>query len=150
MPIHLHLSGEHITALLVLADERMDLPEGLLLLLPLNWMLLGLVLVHIPWLDAAPPDVELVLAQLALPAPLLGVNLYDVGLDLALRTECRTAALPPGAGVADEGVHRVGVPLSFTSLTETLAAEFTLESFYLLVHSLDVNLQVLLPGFQSH
>ena len=84
MPIHLHLSGEHITALLVLADKRMVLPIGVLLLLPLNRMLLGLMLVHLPWLYAAPPDVELVLAQLALPAPLLGVDTSDVDLYMFL------------------------------------------------------------------
>ena len=142
MPVHLYLGGEPVTALLVPADERMILPVGLLLLLPLHWMLLGLVLVHLPWSDAAPPDVKLVLAQLALPAPLLGVDLSDVYLDLALLTECDTAALPPGAGVADEGVHSVDVDLPVTSIPKTLEAEITLESFYLLVHSLDVPLQM--------
>ena len=53
VPVHLHLGGEPVTAFLVLADERMVLPVGLLLLLPLHWMLLGLVLVHLPWIDAA-------------------------------------------------------------------------------------------------
>ena len=142
MPVHLYLGGKPVTALLVPADERMVLPVGLLLLLPLHWMLLGLVLVHRPWMDAAPPYVELVFTQLALPAPLLGMNLFDVFLDLRLPTECRTAALPPGAGVADEGVNSVDVLLPATSSTEGLVALVALKSSYLLVHSLDVLLQV--------
>ena len=141
VPVHLHLSGEAINALLVLADERMLLSVGVLLLLPLNWMLLGLVIVHQPWSDATPPDVELVLAQLALPTPLLGEDLSDVDLDLALPTECRTATLPPGAGVTDEGVHSIDMDLPITSLTKILVAVFTIEGFYLLVHCLDVPLQ---------
>ena len=120
MPVHLHLSGEPVTALLVLADERMVLPVGLLLLLPLHWMFLGLVLVHLPSQNAAPPDVELVLAQLALPAPLLGVDTSDVDLDHSLLTQCCTAALPPGAGIPDEGMDTVDVPLHVTSLSKAL------------------------------
>ena len=84
VPVHLYLGGEPVTALLVPADERMVLPVGLLLLLPLHWMLLGLVLVHLPWLDAAPPYVELVFTQLALPAPLLSVVSANVVLKLFL------------------------------------------------------------------
>ena len=93
VPVHLHLGGEPVTAFLVLADERMVLPVGLLLLLPLHGMLLGLVLVHLPWIDAAPPGVKLVLAQLALPAPLLGVDSSDVYLDQALLSASPGAAL---------------------------------------------------------
>ena len=82
--VHLHFGSKTVAALLVLADERMAPSVGLLLLLPLHGMLIGLVLPHLPWEDAAPPDVELVLAQLALPAPLLSVVSANVVLKLFL------------------------------------------------------------------
>ena len=62
----LHLSLVPVEAPLVLADVGVVPPVGLLLLLPLHGVLLGLVNVHLAGLDAAPPDVELVLAQLTL------------------------------------------------------------------------------------
>jgi len=62
----------------------MGLAEGILLLLPLHGVLLGRVLVHLPRVEAAPPDPLLVLAQLVLPAPLLGVDLADMELHLGL------------------------------------------------------------------
>ena len=141
MPVHLHLSGEPVTALLVLAGERMVFPVGLLLLLPLHWMFLGLVPVHLHWVDAAPPDVELVLAQLALPAPLLGVDSSLVDFNHALVRASPGTPLPPSAGVADEGVNSVDVLLPATSMTEGLVALVALKSSYLLVHSVDVPLQ---------
>ena len=80
----LHLSLVPVEALLVLAHERMVPPVGLPLLFPLHRVLLGLVLLHLPRVDAAPPDVKLVLAQLALQAPLLGVGTSYVVLDISL------------------------------------------------------------------
>ena len=71
VPVLLHLCLVPVEALLVLADEGMVPPVGLLLLLPLHGVLLGLVVVHLIGVEAAPPDVKLVLAQLALEAPLL-------------------------------------------------------------------------------
>ena len=82
MPLLLHLSLVPVEALLVPADEGMVPPVGLLFLLPLHGVLLGPVLVHFLGVDAAPPDVKIVLAQLTLEAPLLGVGTPDVVLKL--------------------------------------------------------------------
>jgi hypothetical protein len=71
MSVLLHLSLVPVEAPVVLADEGMVFPVGLLLLLPLHAVLLGPVLLHLLGVEAAPPDVKLVLAQLALEAPLL-------------------------------------------------------------------------------
>ena len=64
--ILLHLSLVPVEAPLVLADVGVVPPVGLLFLLLHHGVLLGLVHVHLNGLDAAPPDVKLVLAQLAL------------------------------------------------------------------------------------
>ena len=96
----LNLSLESFEALLVLADEGVVLLVGLLLLFPLHGVLLGLVHVHLAGLDAAPPDVELVLTQLALKAPLLSVCTSYVELYKTLLDSGPGTALP-GAGVAD-------------------------------------------------
>ena len=114
VPLLLHLSVVPVQALLVLADERMVPPVSLLLVLPLHGVLLGLVLVHLSGEEAAPPDIKLVFAQLALEAPLLGVGTAYVVLDCTLLTSGPGAALP-GAGVADVGVNRLHVLLPVTS-----------------------------------
>ena len=82
VPVLLHFSLVPNEALLVLADKGVVLPVGVLLLLPLHRVLLGPVFVHLSWLDTAPPDVKIVLAQLTLEAPLLGVGTPDVVLKL--------------------------------------------------------------------
>ena len=66
MPLSLHLSLVPVEAPLEAADEGVVPPVRLLILLPLPGVLLGLVPVHLPRVDTAPPDVKLVLAQLAL------------------------------------------------------------------------------------
>ena len=74
MPLPLHQSLVPIEAPFEAADEGVVSPVGLLILLPLTGVLHGLMLVHLPLVDAAPPaDVKLVLAQLALQAQLLAV-----------------------------------------------------------------------------
>ena len=78
MPVNLYFRGKPFLTLLDLAYVWMVLPEGLLLLFPFHGMVLGLVLVHLPWVDTSPPDPLLVLTQLALPAPLLGVDLANM------------------------------------------------------------------------
>ena len=78
VPVNFNFRGEPFFTLLDLAHMRMLLPEQLLLLLPLHWMVLGLVLLHLPWKKASPPDTLLFLTQLALPAPLLGVDLANM------------------------------------------------------------------------
>ena len=75
-------------------------PVGLLLLFPLFIVLLGPVLVHLSWEEATPPDVELVLAQLTLKVPLLGVNATSVVIEMSLSNSLMIT-LGPGAGVAD-------------------------------------------------
>ena len=82
VPILLHLSLVPVEALLKLADEGVVPPVDLLLLLPLQGVLLGPVIVHLLGVEAAPPDVKLVLAQLTLPAPLLCVGTAYVELNL--------------------------------------------------------------------
>ena len=74
VPINFLLGSKSLATLLHFADVRMSLSEGLLLLLPLHGMVLRPVLVHPTWLDTSPPDALLVFTQLALPAPLLGVD----------------------------------------------------------------------------
>jgi hypothetical protein len=64
--------------------------------------------------DAAPPDVKLVLAQLALEAPLLGVCTANVKLDFRHLASGPDTALP-GAGVADVGVDIFNMPLPVSS-----------------------------------
>ena len=80
---------------------RVRLSEGLLLLLPLHGMVYGLMLVHLPWLDTSPPDALLVFTQLALPAPLLGVDLAYVVRHLVLPPRSEATPTTPGAGVAE-------------------------------------------------
>jgi hypothetical protein len=74
----LHLGPKPIETLFELTDVRVVSLVGLLLLLPLHRVLLSPVLVHLPREDAAPPDVQLVLAQLTLQTPLLGVGTSSV------------------------------------------------------------------------
>ena len=74
VPINFHFGSKSLPILLHLADVRVRLSEGLLLLLPLHGMILCLMLVHLPWEETSPPDALLVITQLALPAPLLGVD----------------------------------------------------------------------------
>jgi len=142
VPLLFHLSLVPVEALLVLADKGMLPPVGLLLLLPLHRVLLGLMLLHLTGLDAAPPDVELVLAQLALQAPLLGVGTAYVVLELSLGVGLVGAALP-GAGVADVGVNRLYVSLPITSLAKALLAMLTLESPDILMNSLIMPFEIL-------
>ena len=101
VPINFRLSSESLPTLLYLADVRVRLSEGLLLLLPLYGMVLLLVLVHLPWVETSPPDTLLVFTQLALPAPLLGVNLANMEGQLSLLPCSEATATTPGAGVAD-------------------------------------------------
>jgi len=129
---------------LVLAHVRVVPLVGLLLLLPLHAMLPLLVLVHLPWEDAAPPDVHLVLAQLALDAPLLCVGTASVVLDMGLLVGGPGAA-GPGAGVADVEVDTLDMFLPVTSPAEALVAMFTLVGPDLVVDSLDMPGEILLP-----
>ena len=137
MSFLLHLSLIPVEALLELADEGMVPPVGLLLLLPLHRVLLGLVPVHLIWVNTAPPDIKLVLAKLALQAPLLGVGTAHVVLELKLAVGLVGAALP-GAGVADVGVNRFDVHLPVTYGTKALLAILTLEGPDLVMNSLNV------------
>ena len=74
VPVYFHFGGEPLPTLIDLTHVWMLFPERLLLLLPLHGVVLGLVLLHHPWLDTSPPDPLLVFTQLALPAPLLRVD----------------------------------------------------------------------------
>ena len=134
VPLLLHLSLVPVEAPSVLADERMLPPVGLLLLLPLHWVLLGPVLLHLIGLDAAPPDGKLVLAQLTLKTPLLGVDFAYVVLEVGLGLGLVGAALP-SAGVADVGVNTFNVPLPVTQLAKALPTLLALESSYLFMNS---------------
>ena len=78
MPLYFHLGSKSLPTLLHLADVRVRLSEGLLLLLPLHGMVLCLVLVHLGWPETSPPDPLLIFTQLALPAPLLGMDPADM------------------------------------------------------------------------
>ena len=78
VPVYFYLRSKPFPTLLHLADVRVCLSEGLLLLLPLHGMVLHLVSVHLPWVDTSPPDALLVFTELALPAPLLGVDLANM------------------------------------------------------------------------
>ena len=100
MPVNLYFRGKPFLTLLDLAYVWMCLPEGLLLLLPLHWMVLGLVLLHLPWKKASPPDTLLFLTQLALPAPLLGVDLPNMIWQPVLPHCSVATSTTPGAGVA--------------------------------------------------
>ena len=133
----LHLGLEPVETLLVLADEGMVPPVGLLLLLPLHGVLLGPVLVHLLGVDAAPPDVKLILAQLTLPAPLLSVDTAYVELNPTFLVSGPGTALP-GAGVADVGVNTFNVLLPVTSQPKALPTLITLKSPDLLMNSFDV------------
>ena len=100
VPVNFNFRGEPFFTLPDLAHMRMLLPEQLLLLLPLHWMVLGLVLVHPPWRNASPPDTLLVLTQLALPAPLLGVDLANMVWQLILPPCSVATPTTPSTGVA--------------------------------------------------
>ena len=134
VPILLHLSLVPVEALLKLADEGVVPPVDLLLLLPLQGVLLGPVIVHLLGVEAAPPDVKLVLAQLTLPAPLLCVGTAYVELNLTLPGSGPGAALP-GAGVADVGVNTFNVQLPVTSLAKALSTMLALKSSDLVMNS---------------
>ena len=127
VPVLLHLSLVSVETLLVFADIWMVPHVGLLFLLPLNGVLLGPVLVHFSWVNAAPPDVKLVFTQLTLQAPLLGVGTTNVVLEVVL-SECLVGAALPGAGVASFRVDNLHVPLPVTSLPKTLVTKFTFKS----------------------
>ena len=103
MPLLLLLSPVPVEAPLEPADKGVVPPVGLLLLLPLHGVVPGLVFVHLPRVDVAPPDVKLVLTHLELQAPLLGVGMANLVLEAGLG-ECLVDAALPGAGVADAGV----------------------------------------------
>jgi len=100
VPIYFHFGGKPLPTFLNLAHVWMVLPVSLLLLLPLHGMVLGPMLVHLPWLNASPPDTLLVLAQLALPAPLLSVDLANMVWQPILPPCSVATATTPGAGVA--------------------------------------------------
>ena len=127
VPVLLHLSLVSVLTLLVLADIGMVLPVGLLLLLPLHRLLLGPVLIHLPGKEAAPPVVKLVLAQLALQAPLFSVGTPYMVLELGPCVGLVGAALPR-AGVASVVVDNFHVPLPVTSLCKALVTLYTFES----------------------
>ena len=101
VPVSFHLGGKSLPTLLHLADMRVRLSEGLLLLLPLHGMFLRLMLVHLPWVDTSPPDTLLVFTQLALPAPLLSVDLANMEWQLSLPPRSEATSSTPGAGVAE-------------------------------------------------
>ena len=83
-------------------------PVGLLLLFPLFIVLLGPVLIHLSWEEATPPDVELVLAQLTLKVPLLGMSATSVVFEF--RRIVSLVNTPwPGAGVADVEVDSLNM-----------------------------------------
>ena len=141
MSILLHLSLVPFKALLELADEGVVPPVGILFLLPLHGLILGLVLFHLAREEASPPDVKLVLTQLTLQAPLLGVGTANVVLDISLPCTGPGAALP-GAGVADVGVGSLHMNLPHTRMPKTLPTMFTLESSDLLMHILNVLVKI--------
>ena len=137
VPLLLHLALKPVEACPVLAHKWVGLHVGLLLLVPLHGMPLGLVLVHLPGEDATPPDVHLVLAQLALDAPLLCVGTASVVLDIALLS-AGEHAVGPGAGVADVKVDTLNVYLPVTSQAKALVTMFTLEGSDLVMNCLGV------------
>ena len=101
VPINFLLGSKSLATLLHFADVRMSLSEGLLLLLPLHGMVLRPVLVHPTWLDTSPPDALLVFTELALPAPLLGVDLAHMVRQAILPCGSMVTPTRPGTGVAD-------------------------------------------------
>ena len=101
VPVNFHLCSEPLPTLLYLAYMRMCLSEGFLLLLPLYRMILLLVLVHLSWVDTSPPDALLVFTQLALPAPLLGVDTAHMVWQASLPPCSIAAPTTPCTGVAD-------------------------------------------------
>merc|ERR1719369_1688739 len=109
-------------------------PVGLLLFLPFHGMVLGLMLIHLPWMNASPPDTLLVLAQLALPAPLLGVDLSNMIWQPFLPPCSVATPTTPGTGVTEAKVESFNMPLPMCSLTKTLPTVFTLERFDLVVN----------------
>ena len=137
VPVLLHLSLVPVEAHLEAADEGTVPPVSLLLLLPLHGVLLSPVLVHLPWEDTSPPDVKLVLAQLALKAPLLGVGTTNVILEMGLGG-CLVATVLPGAGVANVGVDNIHVLLPVTSFTKALVAMLAFKRSNFVMNSLGV------------
>ena len=101
VPVNFHLGSKPLSALLHLADVRVRLSEGLLILLPLHGMVLGFVLVHLPWVDTSPPDTLLIFTELALPAPLLSMDPAHVVGQPVLPPCSEAASSTPCAGVAD-------------------------------------------------
>ena len=100
MPVNFHFRSEPFATLLDLAHVWMFFPISLLLLLPLHGVVLGLMLFHHPWIYTSPPDTLLLLTKLALPAPLLGVDLANMVWQLILPPSCETTPSTPGTGVA--------------------------------------------------
>ena len=136
--VHLHLGSKPVTTLLVPADKGVVSPVNLLFLLPLHGMLLSPVFLQLPWVDATPPDVELVFTKLTLPAPFLSVNSSFMNLHSSLLSASPGTAFPPGAGVADEEVDGIDVLLPVGSRAKALLAMLALESLYFLVNSFNV------------
>ena len=134
MPLPLHQSLVPIEAPFEAADEGVVSPVGLLILLPLHGMLLGLVLVHLPRVDTAPPDVELVLTHLTLKAPLLGVGTTNVILEMGFGG-CLVATVLPSAGVANVRVDDIHVLLPVASFPKALVAMLTLKSSNFVMNS---------------
>ena len=146
VPINFHFRGEPFSTLPNLTHVWMFLPKGLLLLLPLHGMVLGLVLLHLRWMNASPPDSLLVLTQLALPAPLLGVDSSNMVWQLILPPCSEATPTTPGAGVAKAKMDSLDMSLPVTSLTKTLPAVITLEGFDLIVNCLDMTGESILHG----
>ena len=101
VPVNFNLGSKPLPTLLHLTDIRVRLSEGLLLLLPLYRMVLRLMFVHLPWEETSPPDTLLVFTQLALPAPLLSVDLANMVWQPILPPCSEATTSTPGAGVAE-------------------------------------------------
>ena len=144
VPVNFLLGSKPLLTLLHLADMRVRLSEGLLLLLPLYGMILFLVLVHRPWKETSPPDALLVFTELALPAPLLSVDLAHVICHLVLPPRSVTTPPTPGAGVADTQVKGFNVLLPVTIRTKPLSTVFTLVRFDIIMSCLDMPGEILL------
>ena len=101
VPVYFYLGSKPLLTLLHLAYVRVCLSEGLLLLLPLHGMVLCLVLLHYPREETSPPDTFLVFTQLALPAPLLGVDLANMVWQPFLPHCGEATSTTPSAGVTE-------------------------------------------------
>ena len=118
--VPLHLGFKPVEAVLKLAQDGVFQLVGQLFLLPLHRVLPSLVRVHIPRVDGIPPDVKLVLAQLALDTPLgVGATWY-----LTLTSD---HASGPGAGVAKVQVDTLDVCLPVKKQAKAFVTMFTPE-----------------------